>query len=101
MPARKLLIQRQVCLDSVRERLPLRNMRLCPLSVDPVGKEPNWAFDVQPYFLRSRTKSALADLCNHLAVTLFSGDSWIARNQFERAPEQFFSRRNLVPGRRA
>jgi hypothetical protein len=50
----------------------------------------------------SRTKSALTNFCNHLALAhRFRRDGWMARDQFERALEQFFSWRNLVPGRRA
>jgi hypothetical protein len=54
------------------------------------------------HIFRSRTKSALTNLCNRLALACgFCRDSWMARKQFQRTSEQFFSRRNLVPGRGA
>jgi hypothetical protein len=51
---------------------------------------------------RSCTKSGLVNLRNQLALARrFRRNSTMARDQSERASKQFFSRRNLVPGRRA
>jgi hypothetical protein len=63
---------------------------------------------VRSHSFRSRTKSALTNLCNRPAFARLRVASarraeccqnWMARDQFKRAFKQFFSRRDLVPRR--